>query len=134
MKDVNVSTIVYIVLVWVALNVVVPLFVNSIERLYKKRIDSVIQGSVSLSRRLFLFLVRVVLFMVLCISQLVFIILMLPTIVWVPIAERFCPKIFEKGIWGLKGFADQRYVAKLVTKPNFWAIVFDQMTRKGKNS
>ncbi len=131
----NTKVIVYIVLTWLCLNVVVPLFVNSIDRLYKKRIDSLVQGSASLTRRLFFFLVRILLFVVLCTLQILFIILMLPTILWVPIAERFFPKIFEIEILGVKGYADQqRYVAKLVLKPEFWGVAFDQMRkRKDKN-
>ena len=130
----NTEVIVYIVLTWLSLNVVVPLFVNSIDRLYKKRIDSLVQGSASLTRRLFFFLVRILLFLVLCTLQILFIILMLPTILWVPIAERFFPKIFEIEFFGVKGYADQRYVAKLVLKPEFWGVMVDQIRkRKDKN-
>ena len=84
-------------------------------------------GSVSLSRRLFFFVIRILLFLILCTTQILFIILMLPTMIWVRIAERFYPQIFEKEIAGVKPFADLRYIAKLVISPDLWDVVFNQM-------
>ena len=127
MKNMDAKTLVYIVVAWLALNVIVPLFVNSIERMYKKRIDSFVQSSMSLFRRFFFFLVKILLTVVLTILQILFIIIMLPTILWVPVAERFFPKIFTLEILSVRAFEDQRHVAKLVLKLNFWEIVFNQM-------
>ena len=56
--------------------------------------------------------------------QILLIILMLPTFLWIPVAEKYFPKLFSVK-WGSdKPFEDMRYIARIVIKINFWRILF----------
>ena len=79
----------FIVLTWLALNALAPLFLNSFERLYQRQIDFVVRGAVSKAMGLLFFLLR-----------LSMIVIMLPTVVIVIIAERLFPKLFRIQFFG----------------------------------
>jgi len=121
----NTQNLIYLILVWILLNMLIPLFRNSIERLYKNQIDLSVKGSVALFGKIFLFIIRLLMTFVLTVVQISLLIIMIPTILWVPIAEKFFPRLFSIRIFSEKPFEDMRYVARIVVKPNFWEIILE---------
>jgi hypothetical protein len=103
-----------------------PLFRNAIDRLYRKQFDSFVKGSVSFFGKIILFVRRILLTFVLMVFQVLFIVLMFPTMLWVPVAEKFFPRLFSVKIGSDKPFENMRYVARIVIKANFWEILFKQ--------
>ena len=129
MNEIDIKTIIYIMMVWSAMNIILPLFVNSIGRLYEKQIDSLVKSLVSLGKGWLFFFVKILITIVLTALQILLVVIMLPTMLWVPFAERFLPTLFTFEIFNTKPFEDQRYIAKLAIKRNFWEIVINEIRK-----
>jgi hypothetical protein len=80
----NVSPLIWIAVAWVLLNAIFPLFLNSLERLYKHKIDSAVKGLVHLTG-----------FLTIGLVQLFFMALFAPTFLAVKILELVYPHFFE---------------------------------------
>ena len=99
--------VIYIVIGWLAVNVVFPLFLKSVDRLYEKQIDRCVAGVFRATKWFLLMLLRVFL-----------IILTLPTIVLVIIFERVWPRIFH-----IRYFAEIQYSMNLLFKRQFADVI-----------
>ena len=83
-KRMKLSTLLWIFGVWLFLNAVFPLFINSLERLYQPSIDAVVR-----------WVTKWVATILLALLQLLLIVLFAPNILVVGILERICPRIFQ---------------------------------------
>ena len=108
----------YVFIAWLLLNAIFPMFLNSIERLYKVKIDFIARGITSLLKRI-----------ILGVLQIILIIWCLPTIVLMVLLERIFPKIFTYRFWA----SVQHSMNLLVTK-DFWATMSKEYAdhKKGK--
>ena len=100
----SVMTILYIIIIWIGLNAIVPLIINSIERLYQPQIDALVKG-----------LVTVMKWAAIRLLQGFLIVFCLPTIGLVLLFERIYPKVFEN-----RYAADTRYGMRLLFTKDWW--------------
>ena len=80
----KIETIIYIVIGWIFLNALIPLLINSFERLYQSQIDLLVKGLISTVKFIFWKLIHFLLF-----------ILFIPTIAVVKITERVYPQLLK---------------------------------------
>ena len=108
----------YVFIAWLLLNAIFPMFLSSIERIYKVKIDFLVRGITSLLK-----------WIMLGVLQIILIIWCLPTIVLMVLLERIFPKIFTYRFWA----SVQHSMNLLVTK-DFWATMAKEYAdhKKGK--
>jgi hypothetical protein len=103
---------------WIALNVIFPLILNSIERLYQNRIDVLV-------KRCF----NVIVIIIMGATQVCLIVFLAPTIFLIAIIERIWPAFFE-----IKCVRDTGIYLDIhrILKKNFWPEVKEAFNSKKK--
>ena len=109
----------YVFIAWLLLNAIFPMFLSSIERIYKVKIDFIARGITSLLKRI-----------ILGVLQIILIIWCLPTIVLMILLERTFPKIFTYKSW-----ASVQHSMNLLVTRDFWATMAKEYAdyKSGKN-
>jgi hypothetical protein len=107
------STLFWVLGTWLFLNAIIPLIINSLERLYQPSIDAAVRSSLSYARTVFLALV-----------QLLLIVLYAPTIVILGVIERLCPRLLETE---LVKQSDIYHSTSLVLKRAFWPTIAEEL-------
>ncbi|MFH0872746.1 MAG: hypothetical protein V1878_09710 [bacterium] len=119
----NLTTILWIVIVWIFLNALFPLLLNSIERLYQPQIDAAVGRMVGGARFIFLTLFQAIL-----------IVYFAPLLLLTVIIERIYPKFFEFEAIKRTGI---RPLMHVVVSRRFWPTVaaeIRRINRKEKDS
>ena len=109
----------YVFIAWLLLNAIFPMFLSSIERIYKVKIDFLVRGITSLLK-----------WIMLGVLQIILIIWCLPTIVLMILLERTFPKIFTYKSW-----ASVQHSMNLLVTRDFWTTMAKEYAdyKSGKN-
>jgi hypothetical protein len=111
----NLTTILWIVIVWIFLNALFPLLLDSIKRLYQPQIDAAVARMVRGARFVFLFF-----------CQAILIVFFAPSILLTVIIERIYPKFFE--LEAIKRTEIRPSMHILVSR-RFWPTVVAEIRR-----